>query len=1098
MLNYNTIKDSRERAHEENMWGKPANDIINGIGNIRTVNPSRGIWELVQNARDVVRKGERAKICFTRNENSFVFQHDGMPFTWKTLEALMLQTSSKSDTDAAQVGQYGTGFLTTHKFGLKFYLSAPLKLSDDEDVYYNIQNFLIDRSATDKDQMRAAIRRQWDETSNWVNTNEKSETPTRHTIFKYICEHEVEKNNVKVAFDLSPRLVPYVLLLNDNIESITFKDNVIAGNESSFERKDSDWLLERKLDNGCVYSTVINASTYFIIKSSEKSKKDNNSSRIIVILPIVRENDKLRAVNIGKDIPQLNINLPLLGTSDWGLDFMFHSPDFTCDTDKRDNLLFVGNGQNSDSQADDNREIIELGKNLIFEFIDSYINQVTDAKYLLRDNFNVRQSEDELGEFYKKSRSEFREKFKSLQVVAQPDNSFVAVDKIKVLDKDLLESCKEYPELLTAIYNLLDKHKEGIVKPVESDMLYWSETLDGWYREEDNPHSLNIDDIAELISKTEITSKDIDWVLEICQYIVKKQRNDLFDKYAIIPNEAGTLHLLKPLLKPIEFLPVVKNALTAMVPEKVELYIHSSFFGLFPNLATYSYKEAKEDLSNYINNHNTEHFDKRKAAKVAIQSSESNDNIEVEKFHQYLYASDIYEAIIRLYESLIPENSDSFASKALDLLLEFYGLKKTENVIRINKDIFDERTFYTTLLYDSLLSFTLLKDKSPKADWCKRMVELLYGSSENKDLLNNYLVYTNQRGNYKYADKLKKQPVDLPDRVVELYDEIACPSESLKNSLVSKKYSSYFVGTAVLSSTEICDGIEAKIRERGYSITNYEKQNLIVEIIEKLSSSNEEEKLWKKLFSDIDDHKGQIMFSIIQSQSKKESIFQIMKVKDDNRLKLIASLADRDDLQELIDAGEQALIQKRNEANDNQYKKDLGEYVEGFLVEHLDKELRETVHVDTKDEQGGQDIIIYKNKVPIYFIEVKSRWANDRSVLMSTMQYQRSIQNPDCYALTCANMYGFDREYVDNHKYPPLEEIMPRIRVLEHIGNYNKDLVKKVDNEKLDPHVNPGYQILVPQDLINSDKGEDFETFLHNLIEKIKSVNAKDGASFSL
>lgn len=50
MSSTQSIKSSREAAHRETMWGKPANDIVVGIGNIRTVPASRGIWELVQNA----------------------------------------------------------------------------------------------------------------------------------------------------------------------------------------------------------------------------------------------------------------------------------------------------------------------------------------------------------------------------------------------------------------------------------------------------------------------------------------------------------------------------------------------------------------------------------------------------------------------------------------------------------------------------------------------------------------------------------------------------------------------------------------------------------------------------------------------------------------------------------------------------------------------------------------------------------------------------------------------------------------------------------------------------------------------------------------
>ena len=35
------------------LWGKPANDIINGRDSSVSAKPIRAIWEMVQNARDV-------------------------------------------------------------------------------------------------------------------------------------------------------------------------------------------------------------------------------------------------------------------------------------------------------------------------------------------------------------------------------------------------------------------------------------------------------------------------------------------------------------------------------------------------------------------------------------------------------------------------------------------------------------------------------------------------------------------------------------------------------------------------------------------------------------------------------------------------------------------------------------------------------------------------------------------------------------------------------------------------------------------------------------------------------------------------------------
>lgn len=136
--NLASVKKSKEDAHDETMWGKPARDIITGIGNNSGIRPVRAIRELVQNARDVVCEEKRAHIVFTRKMDSLEFKHNGIPFNHKTIEALIMQTSSKVSSNNVQVGQYGTGFLTTHKFSLKFKLTAPLLTSEKFPRYYKI------------------------------------------------------------------------------------------------------------------------------------------------------------------------------------------------------------------------------------------------------------------------------------------------------------------------------------------------------------------------------------------------------------------------------------------------------------------------------------------------------------------------------------------------------------------------------------------------------------------------------------------------------------------------------------------------------------------------------------------------------------------------------------------------------------------------------------------------------------------------------------------------------------------------------------------------------------------------------------------------
>ena len=100
------INEQADDSQKDMLWGKPANDILNGRDNSASTKPIRAIWEMVQNARDV--SAHESNIVFTRRQGAFVFKHDGMPFTNDTLNALILQTSAKSRNDGDQVGQYGT------------------------------------------------------------------------------------------------------------------------------------------------------------------------------------------------------------------------------------------------------------------------------------------------------------------------------------------------------------------------------------------------------------------------------------------------------------------------------------------------------------------------------------------------------------------------------------------------------------------------------------------------------------------------------------------------------------------------------------------------------------------------------------------------------------------------------------------------------------------------------------------------------------------------------------------------------------------------------------------------------------------------------
>lgn len=210
-----------------------------------------------------------------------------------------------------------------------------------------------------------------------------------------------------------------------------------------------------KLTDGIIYKTKVHRTKntnvgkddkdYYIycIISNEETDDEPKRSKVIVTLPITEDKDGvLRVIRFDKTLPQVYIYLPLLGTEEWGFNYLLHSSLFTCDKDSRDSLRLVGNGQNNDNQAEANRDIIDLADKLISQFIDKKVTTLRDAKYLCRASFKTQQADAKLGEYYNTLQTFWRNKFESLCIVDCTDSAKHYVRETKVLDETLAKACE--------------------------------------------------------------------------------------------------------------------------------------------------------------------------------------------------------------------------------------------------------------------------------------------------------------------------------------------------------------------------------------------------------------------------------------------------------------------------------------------------------------------------------------------------------------------------------------------------------------------------------------------------------------------------------
>jgi hypothetical protein len=237
------------------------------------------------------------------------------------------------------------------------------------------------------------------------------------------------------------------------------------------------------------------------------------------------------------------------------------------------------------------------------------------------------------------------------------------------------------------------------------------------------------------------------------------------------------------------------------------------------------------------------------------------------------------------------------------------------------------------------------------------------------------------------------------------------------------------------------------------------------------------------------------MLDVVTNENTKDEIFSIVTLKE-SELKKLGKLVQEDNFSSILNAATALLeLQKENDA-DFLHKHEIGTYIESLIRQKLSDELQDRVTFGNKESveatniQGGQDIVIFLDENPVYFIEVKSRWNSQNSVSMSKLQLQRAVEQNKLYALCAVDITRYtgtnDRYKLSTH------EILPLTKFVTNIGNTIKTLIE--DNLKAEKEQQKSihlidYRGVIPQDIIQN--GYDFEKFIDLLSEIIKAADTE-------
>ena len=337
--NLDAVKD---RVLTENT----AQSVLKNLQNLRSNQAhfrERWIWELLQNARDA--KAEDVSVRY--DEDKVVFRHDGIDFTSEEITHLIYHGSTKIE-DAGTIGQYGSGFLTTHLLSPEIEVSGGF---GDRERF----RFRLGRRLGSVSDLTDSMNRAWEDFR--ASRAPASGSGDSGTEFIYPLNSDVDAiKAVESGIAMLKRCAPLAVVFNDKFSSIKIESRSETTAFRAIRR--SQLEKERGLHDVVVAETEngIRREHRYIVALGESAQ---------VAIPLEWNGGDTVCAPI-REIPKLFLGFPLIGTADFGFPAVINSLKFA-PTEFRDGV-FIRRGNNEANRQ--NEKIIEEACGLLVNLID--------------------------------------------------------------------------------------------------------------------------------------------------------------------------------------------------------------------------------------------------------------------------------------------------------------------------------------------------------------------------------------------------------------------------------------------------------------------------------------------------------------------------------------------------------------------------------------------------------------------------------------------------------------------------------------------------------------------------------------------------------
>ena len=1066
-------------AEDENKLGHLegyAQKLLQGFAKLDEPAAWKAPWELMQNACDLT-----AQCCVTVDfqNDGLAFSHNGEPFSPKTLGSLIIQKSGEKrlgqelarEEDRLPVGQYGTGFMTTHSYGRVIRLDATL-LGGAGPIA--LTNFLLDRSTEAQDEagklaeLTSKLLAQEKEMYRLLRETEPLPAPGTITTYRYQPVSDAERRKIGIALASLRLYLPYVLALSNKLHQVV----LVEANGSRAE-----YVKHPEVARAGYWQVPVSAGGNKLPISCLRSA----DGEVVVVLPLTEGEV---AVEPPTDLARLFLYFPLIGTQGWGCNFLIHAKHFT-PLELRNGLELAIEVEDASQKTKRNQELLLAASEMVFDFLEEAVERIGQPIHLARIAFGPWPTDDGEVEQYFPSKLQqlWVERFRELPLVDTPGGRR-KVASCWFLAPELLQD----PVARLAIHAVAAQLWEQQL-PSEELAAPWATVLEEW--QDRSVQWITAKRLAEkLAAHGSWEGLESDALRQTYAYLLEQGQAQLFEDYALLPVTNGKFRLRKDLKRPHNLTAGYWTALRGIVPEVEAGFIASAFAGLGVTPEKYGRKELGSDVTEKTKTLRGE--GNLPQEQVAAEIAEAATQREV-LLTGLLALNCIFPSLVS------PSAAPSTRRKLLPLLIQFYNRPLLEEIVpKIEDDHYDlDDTPFTTLLKVFLAEVTLKYslDKTWAAGalpWLLECLAVLVSTKQVRDVVRDAAVFPNQLNNLcKPIGMLIEQDFAPAGGDAE---QDAMRLKSIYASVMNTDIRAQLIHTdfkralnypefkpETQTGVDLAGKIEQRLREHSLEeIVNHPKKKEIIEIIKLFADYPNTE--WDDLFQTIYEKRASIMLAKLQSPQVKDDLFSIISLEDEGKIAMLGNLVRNKDFEIIIALGQQAVADAARRDADFEFKKEIGVMIEDLIRQRIQAEVA-GLPVQVEEQQGGQDIVVKLNGQVVYYLEVKSRWQADYITKLSHKQAERAAENPDCYTLCCVDLTTyFPTGEAQRHVITAVEQIEGLIRFLPDIGRRVNELTAAVRVAEKQPDVvklAEKYGVLVPPGVVKEGVG---------LIEFIKQL----------